>query len=90
VAARVRCDRGWRAVRARGHVSLAALDPALAERLARAAVQAGAGFRAELALGRALAASGRGLEADRLLAACGRPCAAVSLTRCAVHLRSPE
>lgn len=48
--------------------ALAALDPVLAERLARAAVQAGAGFRAELALGRALAASGRGPEADRLLA----------------------
>ena len=45
--------------------ALAAPDPALAERLARAAVQAGAGFRAELALGRALAASGRGPEADR-------------------------
>jgi DNA-binding CsgD family transcriptional regulator len=48
--------------------ALAAMDPVLAERLARAAVQAGAGFRAELALGRALAASGRGVEAERLLA----------------------
>jgi DNA-binding CsgD family transcriptional regulator len=48
--------------------ALAARDPVLAERLARAAVQAGAGFGAELALGRALAASGRGREADRLLA----------------------
>jgi hypothetical protein len=48
--------------------ALAALDPVLAERLARAAMQAGAGFRAELALGRALAASGRGHEADRVLA----------------------
>jgi hypothetical protein len=48
--------------------ALAAFDPVLAERLARAAVQAGAGFRAERALAQALAASGRGLEADRLLA----------------------
>ncbi len=48
--------------------ALAAMDPVLAERLARAAVQAGAGFRAELALARALAASGRGAEAERLLA----------------------
>ena len=48
--------------------ALAAHEPVLAERLARAAVQAGAGLRAELALGRALAASGRGLEADPLLA----------------------
>ncbi len=48
--------------------ALAANDATLAERLARAAVQAGAGFPAELALGRALAAAGRGLEADRLLA----------------------
>jgi DNA-binding CsgD family transcriptional regulator len=48
--------------------ALAAPDPVLAERLARAAVQAGAGFRAELALGRALAGSGHGLEAERRLA----------------------
>jgi DNA-binding CsgD family transcriptional regulator len=48
--------------------ALAATDAVLAERLARAAVQAGAGFAAELALGRALAASGRGDEAERLLA----------------------
>jgi DNA-binding CsgD family transcriptional regulator len=48
--------------------ALVAPDPVLAERLARAAVQAGAGFDAELALGRALAASGRGDEAGRLLA----------------------
>ena len=40
--------------------ALAALDPVLAERLARAAVQAGGGFGARLALGRALAAAGRG------------------------------
>jgi hypothetical protein len=38
--------------------ALAAHDAVLAERLARAAVQAGGGFDAELALGRALAASG--------------------------------
>jgi tetratricopeptide (TPR) repeat protein len=48
--------------------ALIAPDPVLAERLARAAVQAGAGFDAELALGRALAAAGRGDEAERLLA----------------------
>jgi len=48
--------------------ALAVPDAALAERLARAAVQAGAGFDAELALGRALAAAGRGLDAERLLA----------------------
>jgi DNA-binding CsgD family transcriptional regulator len=54
-------------VRAAGG-ALAARDPVLAERLARAAVQAGAGFEAELALGRALAASGRGLESEQLLA----------------------
>ncbi len=42
--------------------------PVLAERLARAAVQEGGGFRAELALGRALAAAGRGPEADALFA----------------------
>ncbi len=44
--------------------ALAAPDAALAERLARAALQAGAGFRAELALGRALAVAGRGAEAE--------------------------
>ena len=48
--------------------ALAAADPALAVRLARAAVQAGAGFGAELALGRALAAAGRGDEAEDVLA----------------------
>jgi DNA-binding CsgD family transcriptional regulator len=48
--------------------ALAAPDPVLAERLARAAVQAGAGAEAELALGRALAASGHGAEAERHLA----------------------
>jgi DNA-binding CsgD family transcriptional regulator len=56
--------------------ALAASDAALAERLARAALRAGepamdrAGvdFRARLALGRALAGSGKGEEAARLLA----------------------
>jgi DNA-binding CsgD family transcriptional regulator len=48
--------------------ALGAHDHALAERLARAAMQADAGFDAELALGRALAASGHGAEADRVLA----------------------
>ena len=48
--------------------ALAVPDPVLAERLARVAVQEGAGFRAELALGRALAAAGRGPEADALFA----------------------
>jgi DNA-binding CsgD family transcriptional regulator len=48
--------------------ALGSQDPVLAERLARVAVRAGAGFDAELAHGRALAASGRGPEADRLLA----------------------
>jgi DNA-binding CsgD family transcriptional regulator len=48
--------------------ALVARDAALAERLARAAVQAGAGFDARLALGRALAAAGRGTEAHELLA----------------------
>ena len=48
--------------------ALAALDAALAERLARAAVQAGGGFGARLALGRALARTGRAPEAQRLLA----------------------
>jgi len=48
--------------------ALAAHDQGLAERLARAAIQADAGFDAELALGRALAASGQGVEADRVFA----------------------
>ncbi len=48
--------------------ALAALDKVLAERLARAAVRAGGGFAARLALGRALASAGRGPEAQRLLA----------------------
>jgi DNA-binding CsgD family transcriptional regulator len=48
--------------------ALAAHDQGLAERLARAAMQDGAGFDAELALGRALAASGHGVEADRVFA----------------------
>lgn len=47
--------------------ALAAADVVLAERLARAAVQAGGDFGGRLALGRALAAAGRGPEADRLL-----------------------
>jgi hypothetical protein len=47
--------------------ALAVPDTVLAERLARAAVQAGGDFGARLALGRALAGSGRGPEAQRLL-----------------------
>ena len=47
--------------------ALAAPDAALAERLARAAVQAGGGFGARLVLGRALAGAGRAPEAQRLL-----------------------
>ena len=43
-------------------------DAVLAERLARAAVQAGGGFGAELALGRALAGAGRASEAQGLFA----------------------
>jgi DNA-binding CsgD family transcriptional regulator len=46
--------------------ALAAPDMALTERLARAAVQAGAGFGARLALGRALANTNRGQEAQAL------------------------
>jgi hypothetical protein len=46
--------------------ALAALDFALAERFARAAVQAGGGFGARLALGRAVAGAGRAEEADVL------------------------
>jgi DNA-binding CsgD family transcriptional regulator len=49
--------------------ALAAADVALAERLARAAVDAGAGFGARLALARALAGLARAPEAQRLLAA---------------------
>ena len=48
--------------------ALAALDLVLAERLARAAVQAGGGFGARLLLGRALAGAGRAEEAHTLLA----------------------
>ena len=48
--------------------ALAVPDPLLAERLARAAVQAGGNFGARLALGRALAGAGRGPEAHRLFA----------------------
>jgi DNA-binding CsgD family transcriptional regulator/RecA/RadA recombinase len=48
--------------------ALAAPDPVLAERLARAAVQAGGGFGARLALARALAGAGRAPEAQQLLA----------------------
>ena len=47
--------------------ALAALDLVLAERLGRAAVQAGGGFGARLVLGRALAGAGRAEEADALL-----------------------
>ena len=45
--------------------ALAALDFVLAERFAHAAVQAGGGFGARLALGRALAGAGRADEAER-------------------------
>jgi tetratricopeptide (TPR) repeat protein len=48
--------------------ALAAPDVQLAERLARAAVQAGGGFAARLTLARALAGAGRGADAQRLLA----------------------
>ena len=48
--------------------ALAAHDPVLAERLARAAAQDGGLFGARLALGRALALAGRAPEAQRLLA----------------------
>ncbi len=48
--------------------ALAVPDPALAERLARAAVRAGPEFRTELVLGRALAALGQGVDADQLFA----------------------
>jgi DNA-binding CsgD family transcriptional regulator len=47
--------------------ALAALDFTLAHRFARAALQAGGGFEARLALGRALAGAGRAREAERLL-----------------------
>ena len=45
----------------------AALDRPLAERLARAAIEGGGGFGAELALGRALASRGAGEEAEDVL-----------------------
>src|SRR3954447_1292904 len=67
--------------------ALAAHDQALAGRLARAAMQANAGFDAELALGRSLAASGDGIEADRVFhalaqqARADREHAAVALAR---------
>jgi DNA-binding CsgD family transcriptional regulator len=48
--------------------ALAALDPALARRLARAAVEAGGGFPARLLLARALAATGCASQAHTLLA----------------------
>jgi DNA-binding CsgD family transcriptional regulator len=48
--------------------ALAAPDPLLAERLARAAVQAGGNFGPRLALGRALSGVGRGAEAHQLFA----------------------
>ncbi len=47
--------------------ALAALDIPLAERFARAALDAGAGFGARLALGRALAGAGRADEAEAVL-----------------------
>jgi AAA ATPase domain len=47
--------------------ALAAYDTALAERFARAAVRAGGGFAARLALGRALAGEARAEEAHELL-----------------------
>ena len=47
--------------------AMSAPDAALAERLARAAVQAGAGFGARLTLARALAGSGAAAEAQALL-----------------------
>lgn len=47
--------------------ALAALDWALAERLARAAVRVGGGFSARLTLGRALAGAGRAQEAQHVL-----------------------
>jgi DNA-binding CsgD family transcriptional regulator len=46
--------------------ALRAPDVVLAERLARAAVRAGGGFGARLALGRALAGAGRAAEAQRV------------------------
>jgi DNA-binding CsgD family transcriptional regulator len=51
--------------------ALDAYDVALAERFARAAVEAGGGFAARLALGRALAGDGRAAEADELLRGLG-------------------
>jgi DNA-binding CsgD family transcriptional regulator len=54
--------------RAAAH-ALAARDPALAERLARAAIDAGAGFPAALVLARALAAAGDGVGAEARYAA---------------------
>jgi hypothetical protein len=47
--------------------ALAALDGGLAERFARAAVQAGGGFGARLTLGQALAGAGHAVEAEVLL-----------------------
>ena len=52
--------------------ALAVPDPALAERLARAAVQADPGFDARFALARALAATGDGAGAEQLLGALPR------------------
>jgi DNA-binding CsgD family transcriptional regulator len=48
--------------------ALGALDPVLAERLARAAVHAGGDFGARLTLARAMAGGGRAPDAERLLA----------------------
>jgi DNA-binding CsgD family transcriptional regulator len=63
--------------------ALAALDWALAGRLAEAAVQAGGGFPARLALARALAGAGRAAEAEELLAAL-EPAAPADVDRMAV------
>jgi DNA-binding CsgD family transcriptional regulator len=59
---------GHAALLTRAAVQALPADRALAERLAGAAVQAGGGFPAELALGRALAARGSGVEAEEVLA----------------------
>jgi hypothetical protein len=66
---------------------LAAADAALAERLAQAAVDAGGGVDARLTLGRALAAAGRGPEAQRLFADLGAD-ARADRERAAVALAS--
>jgi DNA-binding CsgD family transcriptional regulator len=58
------------------YLSLAAYDTAAAERFAQAATEAGGGFTARLALGRALAGEARAEEAEELLSSIQR--AAVS------------